>query len=74
MALADFCGYKPARRGKIFQALFFLVQFFLFLFKENFYQGLDMDDFCMETTNIEANSQLMLPPFSQVCFNVNSIL
>lgn len=37
-----------------------------FLFKENFYQGLDMDDFCMETTNIEANSQLMLPPFSQV--------
>ena len=26
-----------------------------------------MDDFCMETTNIEANSQLMLPPFSQVC-------
>lgn len=61
MALADFCGYKPARRGKI---RFFWHNFFLF--KENFYQGLDMDDFCMETTNIEANSQLMLPPFSQV--------
>ncbi|XP_023332705.1 proteasome subunit beta type-5 [Eurytemora carolleeae] len=50
MALADFCGYKPARRG------------------------LDMDDFCMETTNIEANSQLMLPPFSQPGFNLGRVL